>query len=48
MGKEMVKGLTLSPLEESMKGNGRMGKNMVKAHSLGPMGTSILENGMLD
>ncbi len=30
--KRMVKGHTLSPMEQSMKENGRMGKNMVKGH----------------
>ena len=48
MGKNMGKGLTLSRLEQIMKGNGRMGKNMGKAHSPGPMGTSMSESGMLE
>ena len=48
MVKNMGKGLTLSPLGQSMTGYGRMGKNMGKAHLHGPMGISILENGMLE
>ena len=44
----MGKGLTLSRLEQIMKGNGRMGKNMGKENLSGPMVTNMLENGMLD
>ena len=48
MGKNIDKGLTLSRLEQIMKGTGRMVKNMGKGHSPGPMGTSMSENGMLE
>jgi len=34
MEREMVKVHTITLMETSMKGNGRMGKNMVKVHSL--------------
>ena len=34
MGNQMVKGLILSLMERSMKGNSRMEKNMVKEHTL--------------
>ena len=48
MGKNMVKGLTLSLLGQSTKGFGRMEKNIVTVHSPGPTGTSMLEPGMLE
>ena len=41
----MVKGHTLTLMEENMKENSRMGKFMVKEHILGLMEGSMKENG---